>query len=146
MHDHARALTHERARDPETDALRRPRDERVSIGESHGARLYAACAGIHDTPSLETAAADRAVRWSRRFGPAAEAEAGRAEAAARGAASSAARNRRAAWSQAVAEAEAARRRCWTSTGPSRASPAAACPWRTCIASSRRRSIAAPTKH
>src|SRR5438477_8830703 len=130
MHDHARALTHERARDPETDALRRPRDERVSIGESHGARLYAACArGRHDTPSLETAASDRAVRWSRRFGPAAEAEAGRVEAAARGAASSPARNRRAAWSQAVAEA--AWRRCWSSTGPSRARPGSGCPWRTC---------------
>src|SRR5207249_11147972 len=121
MHDHARALTRERARDPETDALRRPRDERVSIGEPHGARLYAACArGRHDTPSLETAASDRAVRWSRMFGPAAEAEAGRAEAAARGAASLTARNRRAAGSRAAGDAVAAWSRRLASTGPSRA--------------------------
>src|SRR5919204_2560105 len=93
MYDHARALAHERARDPETDALRRAGDERVTIGESHAARLYAACArGRRGT--RETAASDPNARWSRTFGRAAEAEAGRAEAAARAAASSSARNRR----------------------------------------------------
>src|SRR5437868_3416370 len=115
MDDHARALAHERARDPEADALRGAGDKRMAIGESHAARLYAACArGRHDTPSRETARFDRGARWSRRFGPAAKAEAGRAEAAARGAASSPGRNRPAASSQPEVEA-AAWRRCWSST-------------------------------